>query len=60
MGEILLVVDSKVADTATFKTLDDRKLLLRQFLNLKLLIEQEHPYATVRVDIRETVNEANL
>lgn len=57
MGEILLVVDSKVTDTATFKTLDDRKLLLRQFLNLKLLIEQEHPYSNVRVDIRDVNKE---
>lgn len=56
-GEVLLIIDNKVSDVATFTSQDDKRLLVRQFLSLKQLIETEHPYSTVRVDIRETNKE---
>lgn len=58
-GEILLIIDSKVSDTAVFTTTDERDVLLKQFLNLQMLIEMEHPYSNVMVDVR-MLNEANL
>ncbi len=51
-GEILLIIDSKVSDTAVFTSETERNDLLKQFLNLQLLIETEHPYSNVMVDVR--------
>lgn len=56
-GEILLIIDSKVSDTAIFTTTDERDVLLKQFLNLQMLIEMEHPYSNVMVDVRMTNSE---
>lgn len=52
MGEILLVVDGQVQDSATYKTDAEGDAIFIQFMNVKKILMSEHPYLDVRIDTR--------
>lgn len=55
VGEVLLVVDSQVQDSAIYKTDGEKHKLFQQFLVVKDLLLTEHPYSKVSVEYRETI-----
>lgn len=59
-GDVLLIIDGQVNDTAHFKSHAEKQKIIKQFYDVRAKMEVEHPYSQIKIEITETNNEANL